>query len=127
MMRRLGPWRLVGMSLPMGVWALHFVLVYSLVGLACAEGWPATRLAGVRLLTWALLASTAVTLALIGWLGWRAWRARQSLPADDSPAAAAGTVPRQRFTSLATSVLALIAFIAVMFTGAPMFMLSTCI
>lgn len=119
---RLPPWRLVGMVAPMAAWALHFTLVYSLAGLACAEGWPANRLLGVRLLTWVLLASTAVTFALITWLGLRAWRVHRALP---GPADA--RFRRQRFASRVAAVLALIAAIAVAFTTTPMFILSRCL
>jgi hypothetical protein len=123
---RLAPWRLFGMAAPMGVWALHFVFVYSLVGLACAEGWPAIRMGGVRLLTWTMLGSTVLALALIGGLGLRAWRARQCVSANGENATPARVLDRHRFMTLVSSVLALVAFIAVVFTSTPMFMLSTC-
>lgn len=123
MTRRLGPWRLTGVAAPMAVWALHLVVVYGLVGLACAEGWPARRIAGLPLLTWVMLAVTAAALALIAWLGRRAWRALPTA-SDAAPAAAPA---RRRFTSRATAVLAVVAFIAVAFTAAPMFSLPPCL
>lgn len=128
-MRWLAPWRLVGMVAPMALWALHFVLVYSLAGLACAEGWPEHRILGVRMLSWALLGSTALTFALIGWLGQRAWRARRALPPTDDArdAAECRRLARQRFASRVAVVLAIIAAIAVAFTSVPMFVLSRCL
>ena len=45
MLQRIGPWRLTGMATPLVLWALHFVAVYSMQGLACAEDWQRQRAA----------------------------------------------------------------------------------
>lgn len=128
MMRRFAPWRLVGMVAPMAVWALHFIVVYSLAGLACEEGWPASRMLGMRTLNWALLGSTLLTFALIVWLGRRAWCIHRALPAADEAADAAEhkRLVREHFASRVATKLAVVAAIAVAFTTAPMFVLSRC-
>ncbi|AKC85430.1 hypothetical protein [Pseudoxanthomonas suwonensis] len=110
----LAPWRLTGMAAPMAVWALHFVLVYSVQGLACAEGWnqPGAR--------WTMLGSTVLALLAIAWLG---LRARRAAAAADAPDAA---VRRRRFTALATALLSLLAAVAVLFTTVPILLLSPC-
>lgn len=57
-----------------GVWALHFGLVYAIVTLACAHGQPRAALVGVVLATLAALAAAA-GLAVRGYrerqfIGW---------------------------------------------------------
>jgi hypothetical protein len=125
MSRRPGRWQLIRVAAPMAVWVLHLLLVYSLVGLACAEGWPTRRIAGLPMLVWVMLAATAAALALIAGLGWRARRAWRALPAANEAALPAAA--RRRFTSRATAVIAVVAAIAVAFTSAPMFSLPPCL
>lgn len=118
-----GPQHLTGMAAPMAVWALHLLAVYSLQGLACAEGWQRTRVAGLEAVTWWLLLLTVLALAAIAWLGARArhaWRVEKTAPEDDVPAR------RRRFTAAATAILAVIAAIAVTFTAMPVPLLATC-
>lgn len=122
MSRWQGRRQLTRMAAPMAAWVLHLVVVYSLVGLACAEGWPTRRVAGLPLLIWVMLAMTAAALMLIVWLGWRAARAQ-----PDTEGAASATAARRRLVDRATAVLAVVAFIAVAFTTAPMFSLPPCL
>ncbi|MDH5824797.1 hypothetical protein QFW77_17650 [Luteimonas sp. RD2P54] len=121
--RRLGPLRLTGMAAPMAVWALHFVVVYSLQGLACAEGWQRNRVAGVEAASWWLLLMTLLALAAIAWLGLRAWRAWRTARAEPGAGAEAR---RHRFTASVTALLALLAAIAVVFTTIPVLLLAPC-
>lgn len=121
MTRSIGPFRLVGMAAPMSIWALHFVLVYSLAGLGCEEGWHLRRTWGLSHLTWTLLVSTVAALGLIARLG---WRARRSLRAAAEPADAVQR--RHRFMGRATAILAVLGAIAVVFTATPVFMLPSC-
>ncbi|WP_149194357.1 hypothetical protein [Luteimonas suaedae] len=118
-----GPQHLTGMAAPMAVWALHLLAVYSLQGLACAEDWQRTRVAGLEAVTWWLLALTVAALAAIAWLGARArraWRLETTAAADDVPAR------RRRFTAAATTILAVIAAVAVTYTAVPILLLTTC-
>lgn len=122
-LHRLTPhYPLVAVAIPMAVWALHFVVVYSLVGLGCERAILLQRFAALPLLTWLLALVTVTALALIAWLGWRAWRRWHALGATPTPPAQ----PRERFLRLATALLALLAFIAVVFTATPILMLPPC-
>jgi hypothetical protein len=122
---RLGPHRLSGMVAPMVVWAVHFVVVYSVQGLACAHGWQRATFAGQAAVTWWLLLVTAVMLAAaaaFGIRGWRAWRAARV-------ALQSGATPEdrfRRFTAGITAVLSLIAIVAICFTAIPILLLQTC-
>lgn len=120
-MRGIGPYRLAGMAAPMTVWALHFVLVYSLAGLGCEEGWHLRHAAGLSLLKWSLLLSTVFALALVGWLGMRAWRSARA-----SAAPADALQRRHRFMARATTILSVLAAIAIVFTATPAAMLPSC-
>lgn len=122
---RLGPHRLSGMVAPMVVWAVHFVAVYSLQGLACAQGWQRAMFAGYPAVTWWLLLLTAAmlaTAAAFGIRGWRAWRAARTA----MEAGAAAEVRFRRFTAGITAVLSLIAVVAICFTAIPILLLQTC-
>lgn len=117
------PRRLTGMAAPLTMWALHFVVVYSLQGVACAEGLFRRALAGQPLVFWLWLLLTGVALAGIAWLGLRAWRChRKTTPSD---AAAAGQ-REARFASRLTLLVSAMAFVAVVFTVIPVFMLPVC-
>lgn len=119
------PDRLLDLAAPMAVWALHLVVVYSLVGLGCEHGWHLRRVVGLPLLTGSLLLATAAALGLVAWLGWRAWRCWRILPRTGDPADPVQR--RQRFIGIATAALALLAFVAVTFTATPIFMLPPCL
>lgn len=127
-MTRLAPSRLVGMAAPPTVWAVHFVFVYSLTGLACAGAWSAREWLGVRLLIWMLLLWTLVALALTAWLGRRAHRLRQRLAdaIDRADATSRRDSERQCFTARVTVLLAWLAGIAITFTAVPIFVLPDC-
>ena len=123
-LRRDRPYPLSALAAPMAVWAVHFVVVYSLVGLACERGVLLRSVAMLPVLTWILALLTVTALATIAWLGWNALHRWRMLRAS------AGTpaTPRssEAFMRLATALLALLAFIAVVFTATPMLMLPPC-
>ena len=121
MTRVIGPDRLTGMAAPMAVWVLHFVLVYSLAGLGCEEGWHLQRMAGLSLLKWALLVSTLAALGVVASLGARAWRVAQSVPSSST-----ALQRRHRFMARATTILSVLAAIAIVFTATPAAMLPSC-
>jgi len=118
------PYPLSALAAPMAVWAMHFVVVYSLVGLACERGLLLQRVATLPVLSWVLMLVTAVALALIGWLGWHALRRWRALRTRDDTATP--SQPHERFMRLVTALLALLAFNAVVFTTTPVFMLPPC-
>ena len=116
------PYPLSALAAPMAVWAVHFVVVYSLVGLACDRGLLLRRVATLPLLTWILALLTVAALALIAWLGWNAlhrWRVLRASASTLGPS-------HEAFLRLATALLAMLAFIAVVFTATPMPMLPPC-
>ena len=114
-------YRLTGMAAPMAIWALHFVVVYSLTGLACGRGWYRSVVAGQHVATWILIAVTLLAWAVLAWLGWNAWR-RSKMQADAGSAAS----PRRRFVARMTLALAWLAILAVAFTALLVLMLQPC-
>ncbi len=123
-MRLLDPGRLRAVVAPMGVWALHFVVVYSLVGVGCQEHWHRQMLGGASLLKWLLVLVTILSLGAIAAFGWRAWRRRsQRRDARGDPGQLQS---RHNFMDLAATVLSIIAAIAVTFTATPIFLLPFC-
>ncbi len=119
----LAPGRLTGMALPMALWALHFVVVYGLVGLGCEHGWQSRTLAGGNLLSVLLVALTVLVLVPVVALGLRArraWRRHAANQAGD---------PRQRrhaLIAMAATALAILAAIAIVFTATPALLLPPC-
>ena len=114
MARFASPSTLAGIAAPMAVWAVHFVVLYSLQGLACGEGW------GQRGASWAMVGLTVPALAVIAWLGLRALRAARA-------AGAAGPAARRaRFAAQAAALCAVLATVAVLFTVVPVLLLPAC-
>lgn len=119
----LSPYRLLGIAAPMAVWALHLVVLYSLQGLACAEGWNRARLAGLEPLTWCALVLGLAAFAALARLGLHAWRGWHAAHADRAhPAAAA----RRRFGAAVTGALCVLSAVAVLFTTIPVLLLPGC-
>lgn len=115
----LAPHRLTGIAAPMAVWALHFVAVYAMQGLACAQDWQRAPLAGREAVFWWLLLATLVALGVIAALGLRAWRALRR-PGD------ADAARRHRFARRVTLAASAMALVAVAFTAIPIFLLPAC-
>lgn len=117
----LAPHRLTGIAAPLAVWALHFVLVYAMQGLACAQGWQRTPWAGREAVFWWLLLATLAAAVAIAWLGLRGWRGwRVQCRAQDDGAR------RRRFATRLAMATAAIALLAVAFTATPIFLLPPC-
>lgn len=116
--------RLFAMVSPLLVWALHFVLAYSLVGLRC--GAPPAWLARLdaTALAWWLGALTLAALLAIAAIARHGWRSREAGHADAAPPAPSHE--RERFVGTVMLLLALLATIAVLFTTLPMLMLEPC-
>lgn len=116
------PDRLVGMTAPMLLWALHFVLVYSLAGVGCEHDWYRATLLGTNRLSLLLVVATIAALVPIALLGWRAlrWHRHGTSAADAS-------LPRHgRFLVRVTLALSVLAAIAVLFTATPILLLPPC-
>ncbi|HEY4529831.1 MAG TPA: hypothetical protein VIG97_05825 [Luteimonas sp.] len=119
----LSPYRLVGIGAPMAVWAVHLVVIYSLQGLACAEGSGPARLAGLEALTWYALAIGVGAYGLLAWLALRALRGWRAARADRSAPALAA---RQRFGAAVTGALCVLSAVAILFTTIPVLLLPGC-
>ncbi|MDX1550588.1 MAG: hypothetical protein R3278_08605 [Lysobacter spongiicola] len=112
---------LTGVVAPMVTWALHLVVVYSLAGIGCRQGWHLSVFGGLSTLTWVLLAVTVAALLPVAWLAANAWRDARSASAEQATAAR-----RQRFMGRVSLVLAVLSIIAIIFTATPIFMLPSC-
>ena len=115
---------LTRMSAPFALWALHFLALYSLQGLACAQALWRTRVAGLETMTWVLWALTAGVIAAIAWEALRVWHIRRVLPLGEG--AGRADLARRRFMTVLALLGAVIAALGVMFTAAPLALLPTC-
>jgi hypothetical protein len=116
--------RLVGVISGMIIWAIWFVVVYSLTGIGCDAGWHRRSAPGGNLLSLVMLLSTALALALIAWTAWRGylgWR-------RSSSAAVVGrdNTQRQGFMGLVMMVLSILAAVGTLLVGIPILMLEPC-
>ena len=106
---------LTAMVAAMIVWALHFVLVYAVVGLHCERPLTLSRQpAGLWLLLSTLLA--LATAVAIGSAAWRRWR-RGSRTAS----------ARERFMTAIAGTLAVIALLAIGMAALPMLLQPSCL
>jgi len=108
-----------------GVWALHFLAVYALVGVGCERTWDSAAFAGSNSLTWLLIAVTLPALGAIAWIGVRGWRAT-GWWRRDTGARAGASGELWRFTGLLTVTVAALAFLATLMTALPVLMLPPC-
>lgn len=122
-MGRFSGYRLTEMAVPIVVWAVHFVTVYSMAGLACEQDWQRTRVGGAEMVVWLIGGFTLLSwgaLAVTARIAWRGWRAQQD---QETAGAARG---RRRFVSWLALALSAAAAVAVAFTVIPLFLLPTC-
>jgi amino acid transporter len=99
------------------VWALHFVLVYAVVGLSCERPFTLGRDAAGIWLVAATVLALAVVVA-IGLAGFSMWRREHQ---DSDPASA-----RRRFMAAVAAMLAVLSLIAIIMTVLPVFVLPSC-
>lgn len=113
-----------GMLAPAILWAIYFVLIYSLQGMACAGGLQGD-MAGIETFRLNLIAATVVALAgqaIFGFWLYRSWRSlkrnNQIRPSE----------PRLRATFLAYVgwLNAILFFVATFWIGIPALMLDPC-
>ena len=104
-------------------WAVHFLLSYVTAAIWCAKA--ATVAAPLGTARAALVAYTAVALAVIAGVGWRSWRQHQWGDAElphDAPSAG----DRHRFLGFATLLLCGLSFVAVVYSALAIGMIGTC-
>jgi hypothetical protein len=92
---------MIRLSAAIGVWALHFVAVYGVTGLACARGLPQT-------VPWAIGIATAVALGALAFLIWISWK---NLAA---------------FANWMTAAVAALALLAILWETVPLFLVPAC-
>jgi hypothetical protein len=98
------------------VWAVHFLLVYILVSLACGFGWNDGRLIGLDPAEFGIAVATLAALALIAYIAVLNLRKyRRALAA-----------PTSRFIALTALLLGVLSAVAVVWVALPTFMLPTC-
>ncbi len=105
------------------VWAVHFAVVYSLVGIGCEQEWHRMPLVGMNRLTALQIALTLAALALIAWIGWDGWRSYRNADRGGAKREDSG---RWRFLSLVTIAIAVLAFVSTIMTAVPIIMLMPC-
>lgn len=115
---------LLGMVASPLIWAAHFLLCYTLVGVACAFGFasPAPGEWGIIRISLIIVSILALaTIAGLAFLAHRRWRqsgaSRRPQDAEQS---------RHRFMSVAALLLSILSGIGVAYTAVPLFVLSTC-
>ena len=101
--------------LPLAIWALHFFACYVFVAIGCRAGLDAKAVAGVPILTLALMAATLLALAALGLVLIRPVRSRSRSDSED----AIGTAFRRGAAALS--------LVAVAWTGLPIALLQSCL
>ena len=65
-------------------WFVHLAGAYSIAEFGCVASWGGWRILGLTAVSWAILATTLVTLAATALAGWLAWRGYQAAGEDGS-------------------------------------------
>ncbi|MGR3805116.1 hypothetical protein [Marinibacterium profundimaris] len=101
-------------------WALHFVVCYGLVAVTCAKGWDYTAVRS------GLLIFSAGALLGVAWIGWRAWHQWNPRKTGDAIDRHGRAEDRHHFLGHAAFLLAIIAFLGVVFVSLPLVMIGGC-
>jgi Kef-type K+ transport system membrane component KefB len=103
------------------VWAVHFLICYATVAIACAKlGNTHNDAVRLGLAAVTLLALAAITLA--AYLAWRQW----GFGTDDPPHDAPTRRDRLLFQGFATLLLSGLSFVGVCFTALPLLFIRGC-
>jgi hypothetical protein len=113
------------------VWTVHFLTLYILTAIACAQGFFDQEILGIRVVPLVGGAATLVAVALIldgGVLAYRRWR---GMPADGEPAPlpphdSNDVASRRRFMAYAGLLLSGLALIATVWETLPIVFFATC-
>lgn len=106
------------------IWAIYFVLIYSLQGIACAGGLEGS-VAGIGTLTLNIVAATVIALAGQAILGFWMYRAWQSLQRN-AELKSSEPLMRASFLALVGWLNAILFFVATVWIGIPALMLDPC-
>lgn len=124
MLARLQRERLTAAIAGLVVWALHFVVVYSLFSVGCALEWQAVHLLGLNRLALVLILITLPFLLLLAWLvvgSLLYWRRGRAPAAPERPPAG-----RARFLAMAAFWLNLLALVATLWVSLPLILTTPC-
>ena len=102
------------------VWAVHFLLAYILVSLACGFGWNDVRLIGLTPAEFGIAVATLAALTLIAYitvLNLRKYRRALAAPAAQT----------SRFIGFTALLLGVLSAVAVVWVALPTLMLPTCV
>lgn len=110
-----GPW----------IWALHFVICYSAVSVSCAKLVGPEESLGLLRLGLGLL--TLLSLAATAGLAVKAWRQWDFLDDYDYEHSSGEDEHRHEFLGHAAFLLAVMSFVAIIYTGLPLLWMETCV
>jgi nitrate reductase NapE component len=104
------------------VWALHFLSCYVYAAVRCAKGGRDGVIDDVRI---AIAVATVLALAVVAACGYVAW-AHSVIPGDPPPHQESTLEDRMRFLAVAALLLAVLSFVAIVFTALPAFVFEDC-
>ena len=115
---------LVRITLGPLVWMIHFALSYAATAIVCAKlGASGDAMAWLR---GGIAAGTLLALGVIAWLGWQSGRQWRTGNADLWEDPASTSEDRHQFLGHAALLLAVIAFIGVIYSALPALFSATC-
>ena len=108
------------------VWAVHFLLLYLLVSLACGFGWTRADRFGLGPAEWGAVVATAVALTLIGYVAAvNVAKYRRARAVSDRSGAPGESV--SGFIALTAVLLCMLSAVAVVWAAMPVLLLPTCV
>ena len=106
-------------------WGVHFLVSYAATAIYCAKF--ATRSGGILGFRLGIGALTLVALACIVWVAWRAWRQWDLMDDWDYVHEEGENEDRHEFLGHAAFLLAIIAFVGVIYVALPILFIRTCL
>jgi hypothetical protein len=107
------------------VWAVYFLVGYTLAEFGCRGLWLAGQIAGLPAVSVVVAGLTLAALAISVWAGWRTWRRWRALRRDPD-ASLNRAEERQRFMVLGGLLLSGLFTLAIFLTGLPALILEGC-
>lgn len=105
------------------VWALHFLVCYVVMAIACAKGTGSVEgLMGLRMFLGGFTLACLLVIVGAAYLAWRQWGFGTDTPPHDAPT----REERRLFQGFATLLLSGLSFIAVVFVALPILFIPAC-
>ncbi|MFA7386180.1 MAG: hypothetical protein WCZ87_00815 [Thiohalobacteraceae bacterium] len=111
------------------VWAVHFLVSYILVSLACGFGWTRADRFGLGPAEWGVVVATAVALTLIGYaaaVNVAKYRRARAVSEGSGASGESGTSV-SGFIALTAVLLCVLSAVAVVWAAMPVLLLPTCV